>query len=46
MTEQEEADEIRDRIEELEIMQHALRQISEALALFLKPLDAKEEKPS
>lgn len=34
---EEEADEILDRIEELEILQHALQQATEVLELFLKP---------
>lgn len=42
-----EVDAILARIEELEIMQHALRQATEALELFLKPLVAnKEDEPS
>ena len=32
-----EADEIRERIEELDIMLHALQQATDALELFLKP---------
>jgi hypothetical protein len=37
MTERDEADAIRDRIEELEILEHALQQLTEIAALFLKP---------
>lgn len=36
-TDNDEADEIVGRIEELEILQDALQRISETLALFLKP---------
>jgi hypothetical protein len=43
-----EADEIRERIEELDVMLHAMRQASETLGLFLKqpePRGAREPAP-
>lgn len=46
MTPTDEIEQLLDRIEELELMQHALQQMSEALALFLKPVEPVEDPPS